>query len=198
MTVVGVVAGSGGAGASSLAAVFASAVGAMLVDLDPVGGGLDVLLLAGGTLDPRALADGLPQWGAVPVLAADAFAPSVGQVQEVLDAAVSWGDVVIDLPRTPSAERDTAAMRCALVVVVALATVRGLVAAQALVASLPDVPVGLILRPGEVPAGEVGAYVAAPVLGTLRRPVGSLEPGRRRPRAATRLAEGVFDGLVQW
>jgi hypothetical protein len=89
-------------------------------------------------------------------------------------------------------------MRCALVVVVALATVRGLVAAQAVVASLPDVPVGLILRPGEVPAGEVGAYVAAPVLGTLRRPVGSLEPGRRRPRAATRLAEGVFDGLVQW
>lgn len=199
-------------GASGLAAVFASAVGAILIDLDPVGGGVDVLLgietvpgarwsglhLAGGTLDPHALADGLPQWGSVPVLASDGQAVSVAQVEEVLDAAEAWGDVVLDLPRGPSAERDAAVVRCAMVVVLAVATVRGLVAAQAVLSSLPDVPAGVIVRPGEVSVPEVPQYVSAPLLGVLRRPVGALEAGRRRPRAATRLAEGVFDGLTSW
>lgn len=199
-------------GASRLAAVFASAVGAILIDLDPVGGGVDVLLgiesspgarwsgvqLAGGRLDPHALADGLPQWGSVPVLASDGHAPTVEQVEEVLDAAEAWGDVVVDLPRGPSTERDAAALRCALVVVLAVATVPGLVSARAVLASLPDVPTGVIVRPGEVPVPDVPTYVAAPLLGVLRRPVGGLEAGRRRPRAATRLAEGVFDGLTSW
>jgi len=70
--VLGVVGGSGGVGASTFAAVLAAVTGrAMLVDLDVVGGGIDVLLgiedvagarwsglrVGGGRLDPALLAN---------------------------------------------------------------------------------------------------------------------------------------------
>ena len=69
----GVVGGSGGVGASTFAAVLAAVTArAMLVDIDVVGGGIDVLLgiedvpgarwsglrVGGGRLDPGSLADG--------------------------------------------------------------------------------------------------------------------------------------------
>ena len=84
--VVGVIGGSGGVGASSFASVLAAAaVPSVLIDLDLAGGGADVLLgieavpgarwsglqLDGGRLDPALLADGLPRWRDVAVLAAE-------------------------------------------------------------------------------------------------------------------------------
>ncbi|MGH8862840.1 MAG: septum site-determining protein Ssd, partial [Jatrophihabitantaceae bacterium] len=83
---IGVIGGSGGVGASTFASVVASVAGrAVLIDLDTVGGGIDVLLgmeetagarwsglrVGGGYLDPALLADGLPRWRDVAVLAAD-------------------------------------------------------------------------------------------------------------------------------
>ena len=71
LPVIGVVGGCGGAGASTFACVLAATAAtgwpAVLVDLDPVAGGIDVLLgieavpgarwsglrLGGGRLDPR-------------------------------------------------------------------------------------------------------------------------------------------------
>ena len=84
---IGVLGGSGGAGASSLAAAIAACagVGAVLVDLDVHGGGMDVVLgiekesgtrwsglhSDGGRIDPAEVAVALPRWGEVWVLSCD-------------------------------------------------------------------------------------------------------------------------------
>jgi hypothetical protein len=209
---IGVVGGSGGVGASSFAAVLAGVVArSVLVDLDPVGGGIDVLLgiedvpgarwsalgLDGGHLDPALLREGLPRWGEVPVLAADVAPPSAAAVEQVVDAAEASGFAVVDLPRAPSPERDAAARRCVLVVVVAGAGVRELAAARAVAASLPDVPVGLALRRGEVASRRAAASTGTPLLGVLPRlgrPRGL--DATRSHRAARRVARGIVDGLT--
>jgi hypothetical protein len=210
---IAVLGGSGGTGASSLAAALAAvAARAVLVDLDPVGGGIDVLLgiedvpgarwsglrLDGGRLDPELLQQGLPRWGCVPVLAADVAPPDAAAVGQVLDAAEVLGLVVLDLPRAPSEVRDSAAGRCAFVAVVVGGGVRDLAAARAVVSSLPDVPVGLVLRRGPVAVGAAAASVGAPVLGVLP-PLGRarhvLDP-RRLPRTDARMVRGILGGLT--
>ena len=204
MAVIGVVGGSGGIGASSFAAVLAWVWRAVLIDLDGVGGGIDVLLgiesvpgarwsalrLGGGVLDPGVLVDGLPRWGPVPVLAADVMVSP--HTREVLAAASRAGPVVVDLPREPSLVRDEVAARCSLVVALVGRDVRALVAARSVVTGLPDVPVGLVLCPGVVPARQVGQYVTGRVLGVLRRPPGVGVHGPSR--AAARLAAGIVKG----
>lgn len=203
-TVIGVVGGCGGVGASTFAAVLAWVSRAILIDLDGVGGGIDVLLgieavpgarwsglrLDGGVLDPALLRDGLPRWGPVPVLAADVAVNP--HAREVVSAASRAGPVVVDLPRVPSVIRDDAAALCSLIVAVVGRDVRSLVAAQSMLTSLPAVPVGLVLTGGVVPVAQVGRYVSGPVLGVLRRPPG-LSP-RGPSRAATRLATGIVAG----
>jgi hypothetical protein len=203
--VIGVVGGHGGVGASSFAAVLAAVGGATLVDLDAMGGGCDVLLgiedvpgarwsglrLGGGVLDGAALIAALPVWRTTPVLAADA-PPS--HVAELVNAVGENASVVLDLPRGSVALRDEAAALCSLVVVLAAAEVRPLVAARTLVRGLPDVPVGTVLRPGRVRAADVPSYLGAPLLGVLRGR-GGIEPGRPLPRPAARLAQGLLGGL---
>ncbi|MEO6886981.1 MAG: hypothetical protein ABI232_11965 [Jatrophihabitantaceae bacterium] len=206
--ILGVVGGCGGVGASSFAAALASGAGGTLVDLDPVGGGTDVLLgiedvqgarwsglqLDGGYLEPTLLADGLPRWGPVPVLACDGVAPSCGEIGQVLGAAVANGPVVLDLPRGPTPERDEAVRWCSLVVIVARAELRAVAAAQVLLRSLPDVPVGLVVRRGEIGVDTVASYVGAPMLGVLPPLVGSPDYGRV-PRQVARVVAGILDGL---
>lgn len=211
--VLGVVGGSGGVGASTFAAVLAYAADGMLVDLDGTGGGIDVLLgvervagarwsqlrLDGGRLDPDALVRGLPRWGPVPVLAADAGSPPAVQVGQVIDAATEQGPVVLDLPRGPCPTREAALAQCALVIVVASATVRGIAAARAVVDGLTGVPVGLVVRRAAVRPQELGRLVGAPVLGSM---AGRLLPADRAlsadnlPARLVRLADGVLDGVV--
>ncbi len=217
-TVLGVVGGSGGVGASTFAAVLAAgAQRAVLVDLDGVGGGIDVLLgieavpgarwsqvrLGGGHLDPDLLAAGLPRWGPVPVLAADAGAPPPTSVGTVLDAAGELGTVVVNLPRGPCATRDAALSRCAVVIVVAVASVAGLAAARAVVAALPEVPAGLVVRRGAVTPAESGRLVGAALMGVAPRFSGRrlgthcdrpLHPSRL-PVPLVRVAAGLLDGI---
>jgi hypothetical protein len=211
--IVGVVGGAGGVGASTFAAVLALACGGALLDLDGLAGGVDVLLgiegvpgarwshlrLAGGRLDPAALAGGLPRWGSVPVLAADAGSPSAEGVSAVLDAALELGPVALDLPRAPAAAREVALSRCALVTVVVPATVSGVAAARAVCGTIAGAPIGLLIRRGQVPARQVGRLVGAPVLGVAagRWPlaVHGLNPGRV-PGPLRRVARGVLDGLA--
>lgn len=213
--VIGVVGGSGGVGASTFAAALAAQAGrSVLIDLDVSGGGIDVLLgiesvpgarwsglrVAGGRLDPQVLLDGLPRWGSCAVLAADVSTLDPDAVLQVLDAAAAAASVpavVVDLPRADSPERAAAMLRCDLVVVLARSDVAGLVAAHAVVTALPDVPVGVVARRGEVTPGEAAALVAAPLLGSLP-PLGSPMPELdtcRLPRAVSRIAAGVLDGL---
>lgn len=207
---MGVIGGSGGVGSSTFAAVLAWAARGTLVDLDPWGGGIDVLLgiesvpgarwsgvrVGGGRLEPALLSAGLPRWAGVPVLAADRSPPSDG-LNEVLAAVAELGCVVLDLPRAPSAERDLALEACALVVVVGRAGVRQLTAARAVISALPDVNVGVVLRRGEVPMGDAEPLVGAALLGvvphlTRQLPLGSGRP----PRTLLRVAAGILDGLA--
>jgi hypothetical protein len=211
-SVIGVVGGSGGVGASSFAAVLADvAGGATLIDLDVAGGGIDVALgiesdpgarwsglrVAGGRLDPDALVGGLPRWGAVPVLAADVRELDPDAVRQVLAVAEQAGPVVVDLPRCSRPERAAALPTCSLVVVLARGDVDGLVAAHALAAALPDVPCGLVCRRGEVRSTDAAQLVGRPLLGEL--PALTTNPlvldSHRYPAALARVASGVLRGL---
>ncbi|MQY14952.1 hypothetical protein SRB5_51280 [Streptomyces sp. RB5] len=119
---VGVLGGCGGAGASTLAcalAVTAARAGTrtMLVDADPLGGGLDVLLggesaeglrwpafaRSRGRIGGGALAEALPELHRLRVLSWDRGAPaavSPEAMRSVLSAARRRGGVVVvDLPR---------------------------------------------------------------------------------------------------
>jgi hypothetical protein len=204
--VVGVLGGSGGVGATTFAAALAEAAApSVLVDLDPIGGGLDVLLgiemaagarwsglrVDGGHLDPALLADGLPRWRSVAVLAADCEPPAAAALQ-VVEAAGALGPVVLDLPRAPSPSRDALVSACALCVLVAAAEVRELAAARAVAASLPDAALGVVLRRGSLPSADAVAWLGLPLLGLL--------PPLARPsapsRVTSRVAAGVLDGLA--
>ena len=206
--VIAVVGGSGGVGASTFASVLAAqAGGATVVDLDPVGGGIDVLLamedragarwsglrVDGGYLDPALLADGLPTWRDVRVLAADVAPPSAAAVTQVIEAAAQLGPVVLDLPRAPSPERAAALALATLCVVVAVAEIRPLVAAAAVLHTLHGVPAGVVLRRGGMASAEALALLGVPLLGVLPRIDGSAPA--RAPRAATRIAEALLEGV---
>lgn len=208
--VIGVVGGSGGVGASTFASVIAwAALPSVLIDVDPVGGGADVLLgieavpgarwsglrLDGGRLDPALLADGLPKWRDVAVLAVDRGAPTSAAALQTLDIATGVGAVVLDLPRAPSPTRDALLRRCVLCVVVAVAEVRELAAARAVLSSVRDVPVGVVMRRGSLPVGDAVRLVGADLLGVLPAVDRSLSASSRLPRVATKVATGVLDGL---
>jgi secretion/DNA translocation related CpaE-like protein len=149
---IGVLGGSGGVGASCLAAALAACAGpAVLVDMDVLGGGMDVLLgiekeagtrwsglhSDGGRIDPGEVADALPRWGDVSVLSCDRDELPAAAVGSVLAAARVLGPVVVDLGRSMSAAKDAAVADCDLVAVVVRATVSGVAAAARVVARLP-------------------------------------------------------------
>jgi hypothetical protein len=207
--VVGVLGGSGGVGASTFAAALAAAARpGVLCDLDPLGGGADVLLeideaagarwsglhLGGGRLAPRVLAEGLPRWGDVPVLALDsAAAPTAGAALQVLDAATELGTVAVDLGRASTPARAAVIGRCALVVVVVRAAVAPLAAAHAITAAL-DAPLGAVVRPGYVPADRAAHLIGATLLGALPD-VATPIRGGKLARRLSRVAAAVLDGL---
>lgn len=159
---VGVVGAHGGAGASVLAAALARAcvqggAATALVDLDPAGGGLDLLLglehdpgqrwadvrTAQGALLPDRLALALPQWHLVRVLSGDrrggVAAPEVagGAVRAL---AQGHDVLVLDLPRQVLAPGPAHAWldRCTDVVLVGRDDVRGAAAVVAAAAVLGD------------------------------------------------------------
>lgn len=183
---VGVIGGSGGAGATVLAAalgqVAAASGPAMVVDLDPLGPGLDrVVGMEGrpgvrwdelcqttGRLGAAALRESLPRRDGLGVLTWYAGRRGVLQpfaVREVLSAAQRGHEtVVIDLPRTPDGVIEEVVARCDLVLVVALPTVSGLASAGRVVSGLPEGRAGLVLRGAGLDDGDVGRVVPAPVL----------------------------------
>ena len=205
--VVGVVGGSGGSGASTFAAALACASGSgFLIDVDPVGGGVDVLLgiestpgarwsglrLAGGRLDPVAFHEGLPCWRGVSVLAADT-APDAEGVRQASEAAAVLGPVVFDLPRAPGEVRDCAVSLCDLVTVVVLGAVTGIAAARTVIASLPGVSVGAVLRRGSVSRRDAEELLGVPVLGCLPE---LMRGGDAVPASLVRVGAGVLSGLL--
>lgn len=183
---VGVVGGSGGAGASVLAAalgqVAAGSGPAVLVDADPLGPGLDRVLgmeersgvrwdelcQTTGRLGATAFRECLPRRDGLGVLTWYAGRRGVLQpfaVREVLSAAQRGHEtVVIDLPRAGDGVIDEVVARCDQVLVVALPTVHGLSSAARVVAGLPDVGTTLVLRGPGLDDADVARVVPVPVL----------------------------------
>jgi secretion/DNA translocation related CpaE-like protein len=188
---VGVIGGSGGAGASTLAcalAVTAARSGrrTMLVDADPLGGGLDVLLggesaqglrwpdlaASRGRVGGGALEESLPELHSLRLLSwdrGDTVAVAPEAVRSVLAAARRRGGVVVvDLPRRVDES-----------------------AAEALV----QVDLGLLVVPAELRAVAAATRVASAagmVLRDLRVVVRACAPGR----AAGGLAADEVAGLL--
>lgn len=198
--VVAVLGGRGGAGASVLAtglAVTAVQHGrrVLLVDADPLGGGLDLVLgweddrglrwpeLAGtsGRLDPTALVGALPGRGDLAVLSFDRREQATidpEAMTAVLDAGRRARElVVVDLPRRldPAAEVALHAADDGLLVVPA--EVRAVTAAArvAAVAAEHCTQLRLVVRgpsPGRLTTDEISNSLGLPVAGSLRPELG--------------------------
>ncbi len=204
---IGVVAGSGGAGATTFACALALTAAltetAVLVDLDPLGPGVDrvvgldggegarwdVLTSSRGRLGSRSLRAALPRknglavltWSPGPTIDLDS-----ASVREALSAAQRGNDVVVvDLPRTVDDLTAEVVTRCDLLLVVTEASVAGVTAAAKVVSLLQGLTtgVGLAVRSGR------GALPAAHVAAALRVPLVVEVPVQRR------LAEQVDLGL---
>lgn len=183
---LGVLAGSGGAGATVFACALAQAATgsgpALLVDADPLGPGVDrvlglegdqgirwdALLQATGRLSARSLRESLPGRGALSVLAwplEETASLQPFAVREVLSAGRRGFDhVVVDLPRRTDAVVDEIVSRCDHVVLVCGLTVPAVAAASRIVRALLGSAVsGHLVTRG--PAAGVRPAEVAQVLG---------------------------------
>jgi secretion/DNA translocation related CpaE-like protein len=209
--VVAVIGGRGGAGASTIAiALAATAARAgrrpMLIDLDPLGGGLDLPLGSEGVEGlrwpdlprerpaPGFLAAALPDVGGIRVLSCgrEPTTPAADQVSAVIEAAVRDAElVVVDLPRRVSSAEQVALAAARAVLLVVPAEVRATAAAAQLAATLETyaADVRLVVR-GPAPTGltaeAVADAVALPLAGELRPEAGLAAATDRGEAAALR------------
>lgn len=222
--VVAIVGGRGGAGASVLSgglAVTASRAGlrTLLVDADPLGGGLDLVLgweqleglrwpaltQADGRVDPPALVRALPSRGDLVVLSwdrGDLLALPAAAMAATMDAARRGRDVVVvDVPR----QLDDAAVLAlqaadrAFVVVPAELRATAAAARVAAMAGLHCPDLSVIVRgpaPGRLKAKEVAQALGLPLAGTLR-PEPGLCRGLERGEAPAATGRGPLATLCQ-
>ncbi|HLR99941.1 hypothetical protein H7J77_03280 [Mycolicibacillus parakoreensis] len=212
--VAAVIGGCGGAGASLFSAALAqTASTAMLVDLDPWSGGLDLLMaddlhdqicwpelhLEGGRLAWSTVREALPTRCGAVVLSSARYSHELnaGAVEAVLDAGRRGGATVIcDLPRRLTDAAETALGAADLVTVITRCDVRAAAATAALLPVLAarNPNVGLVVRgpaPGGLRATQIAEITAVPVLAAMRaepRLVGRVEYGRLRLRRNARIA----------
>jgi secretion/DNA translocation related CpaE-like protein len=192
--VIGVMGGCGGAGASTLSAALGLTAGrvgsAIVLDGDPLGGGLDVLLgvehspgarwsdLIGtrGRLSAPALLDAVPHVEGLAVLSWDrddcaGLPPEAAS--SVLDAATRGAaTVIVDLPRQLDVVTEVLLSGCDELILVVPATVRATAATARVVARMSGVlgAPGLVVREASAPrlaAGDVGAALGLPVTAML-------------------------------
>ena len=189
--VVAVVGGCGGAGASLLAGALAQAArDALLVDLDPWGGGIDLLVggetipglrwpdlaLQGGRLNWSAVRDALPRHRGISLLsgARRGYELEAAPVDAVVDAGRRGGvTVVCDLPRRLTDAAQAALYAADLVVVVSPCDVRACAATAAMAPVLAAINpnVGLVVRgpsPGGLRAAEVADIAGLPLLASMK------------------------------
>lgn len=222
---VAVVGGCGGAGASLLAAAAALAADeALLLDLDPWSGGIDLLVgdetssglrwpdlaLQGGRLNWSAVREVLPRHRGISVLSGTRRGHELdaGPVDAIVEAGRRGGvTVVCDLPRRLTEAAQVAVESADLVVLVSRCDVRACAAtatvAPVLAAINPNL--GVVLRgpaPGGLRAAEVAEIVGVPLLASMRAEPqlserlerGGLRLGRRSALAAA--ARRVLDVLA--
>ncbi|MCX5146340.1 septum formation initiator [Streptomyces sp. NBC_00320] len=201
---VGVIGGSGGAGASTLAcalALRAARAGerTILIDGDPLGGGMDVLLggesaeglrwpdFAGsrGRVGAGALEESLPELHALRVLSwdrGDRVVVPPAAMRSVLAAARRRGGVVVvDLPRRVDEAVAEALAQLDLVLMVVPGELRAVAAAGRVAAGVRMVArdVRVVVRgrcPGGLDAESVAGLLGVPLAGEVPVEVGL--PGR--------------------
>lgn len=212
--VIAVVPGRGGAGSTVFATALAQvALDALLIDADPWGGGIDLVLgseadhglrwpdlaLRGGRVNYAALRDALPRHHGVSVLSGSRGGGDIdaAPLSAVIDAGSRGGTTVIcDLPRRSTPATETALDAADLVVVVTAADVRACAATAAIapwVAAL-NPNAGVVVRgpaPGGLRSAEVAKIVGLPLLASMRPQSGvaaTLERGGLRLRRRSPLA----------
>ncbi|WP_241387531.1 septum site-determining protein Ssd [Rhodococcus sp. CH91] len=204
-TVLTVVGGCGGAGASTFAAALAWAAGhderreTLLLDADPFGGGLDVLTgleerpgvrwsgltVDGGRVSARALRDAVPAWApGVGVLSTDRehtgrLAPAA--VEAVVEAVRGVGTTVVcDVGRSFDPVAEAVVALSDLTVVVVPARIGSVLSAARIARRLSagGEPAGLVVRgpaPGGLRATDVADAVGLEVLSSMRPEPGLTE-----------------------
>jgi secretion/DNA translocation related CpaE-like protein len=194
--VVSVVGGSGGIGASTLAAGLAVAarrrgMAAALVDVDPLGGGVDLLLgaertpgwrwprLVGARGEVTDVRRFLPQVDGLTVVSmgrpapgqSAEEAPSAESLRAVLGALARHHQVVVlDAGRAPLASARPALASCAATFLVSGTCVRAVAEASAVLRSMELAEPRVVVRtsPGSrVPGDVVGRALGLPVAGAL-------------------------------
>ena len=223
---VGVVGGSGGAGATTFACalgqVAARSGSSLVVDADPLGPGVDRVLgldsTAGvrwsdlesttGRLGARSLREALPRQGRLAALTwpAGHSAPLSGEVvRECLSAARRGHDVVVvDLPRGADPLVSEIATRCDLVVVVVSPTICGAASTSVLRAQLGEHGRwGLVVRGRGLDPEGVARVTGLPLLaemGDQRRLTESVDlglgPVRSRRGPLARAAAQVLEQVA--
>jgi len=227
---IAVVGGRGGAGATVLAASLAVAsvrrgTRTMLVDGDPLGGGIDLvvggedraglrwpdLVATRGRVGADALRSALPQVDDLRVLSwdrSDSLRIPGATMREVLAAGRRGSDlVVVDLPRRVDAAVEETLMHATTTLLVVPAEIRATAAAARVAAALTLVcgDVRVVVR-GPAPSGLDGAVIAAslglPLAGELAaepRLAEALErgepPGRRVRGPLARFCDRFLDEL---
>ncbi|WP_416901539.1 septum site-determining protein Ssd [Micromonospora echinospora] len=222
--VVAVLGGRGGAGASVLAGGLAvtaarARLRTLLVDADPLGGGLDLVLGweqleglrwpaltdADGRVDPPALVQALPSRGDLVVLSGDRGDPlplPAPAMAATLDAARRGRDmVVVDLPRQLDDAAVLALQAADRVFLVVPAELRATAAAAQVVTSAAPhcTDLAVIVRgpaPGRLKAAEVARALGLPLAGTLR-PEPGIPRGLERGEAPAATGRGPLAVLCQ-
>jgi secretion/DNA translocation related CpaE-like protein len=215
--VLAVVGGCGGAGATVFATALAHASPhALLVDVDPWSGGIDLtlgserdpglrwpdLVLGGGRIGYPALRDALPSRHGIAVLSAGRMGGEVdaGALGAVIDGGCRGGATIIcDLPRRATPAVGVALDAADLVVLLTPADVRSCAAAAAAAGWLAETNpnVGLVVRgpaPGGLRAADVARLTGLPLLTAMRPQPGlaaELEHDGLRPRRRSPLMSGA-------
>jgi len=189
---IGVVGGCGGAGATTFACALAATAAAdgatLLLDADPLGGGVervvgleeqpgirwDALLGAGGRLGSRSLREALPRRGDLAVVAWPArerCSLDVGTAREVLLAAQRGHRlVVLDLPRRLDEVTSWLMSACDSLVLVSRADLPAAAAAARMVGRIRDLagePFLVVRGRGAVPAEDLAGLLDLPLLAVL-------------------------------
>ncbi|UDY23803.1 septum site-determining protein Ssd [Nocardioides sp. Kera G14] len=221
--VLGVVGGSGGVGATTVACALGQMAGrpSAVVDLDPLGPGLDRVLgmeelggirwadlgTSSGRLNARALREAMPHRDGLAVLTFRGTEGGVDRVavRECLAAVRRGHDtVVIDLPRTGGEMWDEVVPRCGVVLVVVEPTVTGVASASRVVAALPDRGrARLVVRSGGISPDAVARALdvsCVAVLPTYKRVGESIDlgfgPVRSRSERIARAMRGILSEVA--
>ncbi|WP_309138372.1 septum site-determining protein Ssd [Paenarthrobacter sp. CM16] len=193
-TVMGIIGGSGGAGATTTSIWLAQAaadhgVSTMLIDGDPWGGGLELAVTAEdipglkwpdfsetrGSIDSGQFRDSLPFAGGFAYLSwpgtRDAIhSPDARAVAAVMDAARrSFELILVDIGRSGEGVRNLA-WDCDKMVLLAKAQLKSAVAAGRILSELPPMDAGLVVRgssASSVDAALIAESLGLPLLGVI-------------------------------